>query len=209
MMLIPENHRDEVWISREALDIAHHSIQNHDCYLTKVGHVVDVKDLLSPRAEKLRILLLLVACIAVLLAFWSRYPKEAATRPMEPLTIETYFNTGWENDSAGGYVWVLNDKNKIIIANNQNITKSGYLYLQVVGAPCGGRHEIVISSKSVILERMSISANEKSNVQLKIMLDSYERVPVNIDVTGLGCAPSATDGRLIKVQIRQPAFLIS
>lgn len=209
MMLIPENHRDEVWISREALDIALHSIQNHDCYLTKVGHVVDVKDLFSPRAEKLRILLLLVACIAVLLAFWSRYPKEAATRPMEPLTIETYFNTGWENDSAGGYVWVLNDKNKIIIANNQNITKSGYLYLQVVGAPCGGRHEIVISSKSVILERMSISANEKSNVQLKITLDSYERVPVDVDVTGLGCAPSATDGRLIKVQIRQPAFLIS
>ena len=171
--------------------------------------MVDVKDLFSPRAEKLRILLLLVACIAVLLAFWSRYPKEAATRPMEPLTIETYFNTGWENDPAGGYVWVLNDKNKIIIANNQNITKSGYLYLQVVGAPCGGRHEIVISSKSVILERMSISANEKSNVQLKITLDSYERVPVDVDVTGLGCTPSATDGRLIKVQIRQPAFLIS
>ena len=208
-MLIPENQRAEVWISREALDIARHSIQNHDYYLTKVGHVVDVKDLFSPRAEKLRISLVLVACVAVLLAFWSRYPKEAATRPMEPLTIETYFNTGWENDSAGGYVWVLNDKNKIIIANNQNITKSGYLYLQVVGAPCGGRHEIVISSKSVILERMSISANEKSNVQLKITLDSYERVPVDVVVSGLGCAPSATDGRLIKVQIRQPAFLIS
>jgi hypothetical protein len=209
MMLTPENHRDEVWISRGALDIAHHSIQNHDCCLAKVGHVVDVNDLFSPRAEKLRMLLLLVACIAVLLAFWSRFPTDAVTRPMEPLTIETYFNSGWENDSAGGYVWVLNDKNKIIIANNEDVAKSGFLYLQIVGAPCGDRQEIMISSKSVLLERMSINANEKNNLQLKIVLGSYERVPVNVDVVGKGCAPSATDGRLIKVQIRQPVFLPS
>jgi hypothetical protein len=209
MMLRPENHRDEVWISRGALDIADHSIQNHDCCLAKVGDVVDVKDLFSPRAEKLQMLLLLVACIALLLAFWSRFPTDAVTRPMEPLTIETYFNTGWENDSAGGYVWVLNDKNKIIIANNEDVAKSGFLYLQIVGAPCGDRQEIKISSKSVLLERISINANEKNNLQLRIVLGSYERVPVDVDVVGKGCAPSATDGRLIKVQIRQPVFLPS
>lgn len=36
MMLRPENHRDEVCISREALDIDHHSIQNYDCGVTNV-----------------------------------------------------------------------------------------------------------------------------------------------------------------------------
>jgi len=209
MMLRPDNHCGGVCVSGEALDIAHHSIQNDDCCLTKVGHVIDVKEAFSPQAEKFRILLLLMICTGVLLAFWARFPREASTRPMEPIMVETYFNTGWENDSAGGFVWVLNEKNKIIIANNQNVKKSGFLYLQIVGAPCGGSHEVVVTSKSGIPERVSISANLKSEVQLQLTLEPYERVPVNVYVTGTGCAPSATDGRLIRVQIRQPVFLLS
>ena len=209
MMLRPENHRDEVCISRETLDIADHSIQNDDCCLTKVGDVIEVKQAFSPQAEKSRTLLLLIVCIGVLLAFWARFPREASTRPMETIMVETYFNTGWENDSAGGFVWVLNEKNKIIIANNQNVKKNGFLYLQIVGAPCGGSHEIVISSKAALNERISISAYEKNNVQLKMTLEPYARVPVYVDVRGEGCSPSPTDGRLIKVQIRQPVFLVS
>ena len=154
-------------------------------------------------------LLLLILCTCVLLAFWARFPREASTRPMEPVMIETYFNAGWENDSSGGFVWVLNEKNKIIIANNQNVKKSGFLYLQIVGAPCGGSHEIEISDKTILLERLSISANEKNNLQLKMTLEPYARVPVFVDVKGEGCSPSPTDGRLIRVQIRQPVFLLS
>ena len=209
MMLRPEYHCDEVGISSETLDIAHHSIQNDDCCLTKVGHVIDIKQAFSPQAEKFRMLLLLIVCTGVLLAFWARFPREASTRPMEPVMVETYFNAGWENDSSGGFVWVLNEKNKIIIANNQNVKKSGFLYLQIVGAPCGGSHEIEISGKTVLLERLSISANEKNNLQLKMTLEPYARVPVFVDVKGEGCSPSPTDGRLIKVQIRQPVFLLS
>ena len=209
MMLRLEYHRDEVGISRETLDIAHHSIQIDDCCLTKVGHVIDIKQAFSPQAEKSRMLLLLIVCTGVLLAFWARFPREASTRPMEPVMVETYFNAGWENDSSGGFVWVLNEKNKIIIANNQNVKKSGFLYLQIVGAPCGGSHEIEISDKTILLERMSISANEKNNLQLKMTLEPYARVPVFVDVKGEGCSPSPTDGRLIRVQIRQPVFLLS
>ena len=209
MMLRPEYHRDEACISRETLDIAHHSIQNDDCCLTKVGHVIDIKQAFSPQAEKSRMLLLLIVCTGVLLAFWARFPREASTRPMEPVMVETYFNAGWENDSSGGFVWVLNEKNKIIIANNQNVKKSGFLYLQIVGAPCGGSHEIEISDKTILLERLSISANEKNNLQLKMTLEPYARVPVFVDVKGEGCSPSPTDGRLIRVQIRQPVFLLS
>ena len=208
-MLRPEYHRDEACISRETLDIAHHSIQNDDCCLTKVGHVIDIKQAFSPQAEKFRMLLLLIVCTGVLLAFWARFPREASTRPMEPVMVETYFNAGWENDSSGGFVWVLNEKNIIIIANNQNVKKSGFLYLQIVGAPCGGSHEIEISDKTILLERMSISANEKNNLQLKMTLEPYARVPVFVDVKGEGCSPSPTDGRLIRVQIRQPVFLLS
>ena len=208
-MLRPEYHRDEACISRETLDIAHHSIQNDDCCLTKVGHVIDIKQAFSPQAEKFRMLLLLILCTCVLLAFWARFPREASTRPMEPVMVETYFNAGWENDSSGGFVWVLNEKNKIIIANNENVKKSGFLYLQIVGAPCGGSHEIEISGKALLLERLSISANEENNLQLKMTLEPYARVPVFVDVKGEGCSPSATDGRLIKVQIRQPVFLLS
>jgi len=207
MMLRPENHRDEVCISREALDIAHHSIQNGDCCLTTLGDVIDVKEAFSPDFEKSRMLLLLIACIGILLAFWARFPREASTRPMEPVMVETYFNTGWENDSFGGFVWVLNEKNKIIITNNQNVKKSGHLGIQILGAPCGGSHEVLITSKSGNPERISISANQKSEVQLQVTLDPYARVPVSVNVTGDGCAPSATDGRLIRVQIRQPVFV--
>lgn len=208
-MLRLEYHRDEVGISRETLDIVHHSIQNDDCCLTKVGHVIDIKQAFSPQAEKFRMLLLLIVCTGVLLAFWARFPREASTRPMEPVMVETYFNAGWENDSSGGFVWVLNEKNKIIVANNQNVKKSGFLYLQIVGAPCGGSHEIEISDKTTLLERLSIRANEKNNLQLKMTLEPYARVPVFVDVKGEGCSPSPTDGRLIRVQIRQPAFLLS
>ena len=208
-MLRLEYHRDEAGISRETLDIAHHSIQIDDCCLTKVGHVIDIKQAFSPQAEKFRMLLLLIVCTGVLLAFWARFPREASTRPMEPVMVETYFNAGWENDSSGGFVWVLNEKNKIIIANNQNVKKSGFLYLQIVGAPCGGSHEIEISDKTILLERLSISANEKNNLQLKMTLEPYARVPVFVDVKGEGCSPSPTDGRLIRVQIRQPVFLLS
>ena len=209
MMLRLEYHRDEAGISRETLDIAHHSIQIDDCCLTKVGHVIDIKQAFSPQAEKFRMLLLLIVCTGVLLAFWARFPREASTRPMEPVMVETYFNAGWENDSSGGFVWVLNEKNKIIIANNQNVKKSGFLYLQIVGAPCGGSHEIEIGDKTILLERLSISANEKNNLQLKMTLEPYARVPVFVDVKGEGCSPSPTDGRLIRVQIRQPVFLLS
>ena len=209
MMLRPVYHRDEACISRETLDIAHHSIQNDDCCLTKVGHVIGTKQAFSPQTEKFRMLLLLIACAGVLLAFWVRFPREASIRPMEPVMVETYFNTGWENDSAGGFVWVLNEKNKIIIANNQNIKKRGHLDIQIVGAPCGGSHEVLVTSESMIPERVSISANLKSDVQLQLTLVPYERVPVYVSVTGNGCAPSATDGRLIRVQIRQPIFTVS
>ena len=191
------------------MDIAHHSIQNNDCRLAKVRHVVDVKEAFSPRIEKSRMFVLLIVCVAVLMAFWARFPREASTRPMEPLTVETYFNTGWENDSAGGFVWVLNEKNKIIIANNQSVKKRGHLVIQIVGAPCGGSHEVLVTSESGIPERVTVTANQKSEVQLQLTLDPYERVPVDVNVTGNGCAPSATDGRLIRVQIRQPIFTVS
>ena len=171
--------------------------------------MADIKDAFSAKKEKYRILLLLVGCVGALLVFLARFPTEASTRPMEPLTIETYFNTGWETDSVGGFVWVLNEKNIFVIANNQNAEKSGVLNLQIVGSPCGGSHEVVVSSKSVLPQRMSISPNEKKDVQLKMTLNPYARVPVYVDVTGEGCIPSVVDGRLIRVQIRQPAFVIS
>ena len=171
--------------------------------------MIDVKKAFSPQVEKSRMLLLLIACIGILLAFWARFPREASTRPMEPEMVETYFNTGWENDSSGGFVWVLNEKNKIIITNNQNVKKSGHLGIQIVGAPCGGSHEVLITTKSGNSKRASISANQKSEVQLQVTLDPYARVPVSVNVTGDGCAPSATDGRLIRVQIRQPVFVPS
>ena len=167
-----------------------------------------IKGFFSAQAEKSRMLLLLIGCIAILLVFWSRFPREASTRPMEPVMVETYFNTGWENDSAGGFVWVLNEKNKFIIANSENIKKSGYLSLQIVGVPCGGSHEVMITSKSLIPERVSVSANQKSEVQIQLTLDPYARVPVFVNVSGKGCRLSATDGRLVKVQVRQPIFIL-
>jgi hypothetical protein len=209
MMLSPENHRDEVWMSDAALDIDPYSIQNQSYCLTKVWHVIAVKGFFSTQAEKSRMLLLLIGCIAILLAFWSRFPREASTRPMEPVMVETYFNTGWENDSAGGFVWVLNEKNKFIIANSENIKKSGYLGIQIAGAPCGGSHEVMITSKSLIPERISVNANQKSEVQIQLTLDPYARVPVFVNVSGKGCSSSATDGRLIKVQVRQPIFVLN
>jgi hypothetical protein len=171
--------------------------------------VIAVQEFFSHKAEKPRMLLLLIACIVILLAFWSRFPREAPPVEVPAIGVEGYFNTGWEIDSAGGFVWVLNDKNKFIIANNENVEKSGYLDIQIVGAPCGGSHEVTIISKSVIPERVSVSANQKSEIQLQLTLDPYARVPVFVNVTGRGCKPSATDGRLIKVQVRQPIFVPS
>lgn len=164
---------------------------------------------MTPKTEKSRILLLLIACSGILLAFLTRFPRGASPRAMEPLTIETYFNAGWENDSAGGFVWVLNEKNVIIIANNQNIKIRGLLDLQIVGSPCGGSHEVSISGRSVLHQRLSISANQNSQSKVQLTLDPYVRVPVYVDVTGEGCSPSATDARLIKVQVRQPVFVAS
>jgi hypothetical protein len=152
-------------------------------------------------------LFLLIACIAILLGFLARFPREASTRPMEPFTVETYFNTGWENDLAGGFVWVLNDKNTIVITNNEDVKKSGHLDIQILGAPCGGSHEVSISGKSFSSQRVTVNANQSSVVKLQLMLNPFARVPVNVDVLGEGCVPSATDGRLIKVQIRQPIFV--
>ena len=189
------------------MDIRYHSIQNHDCSLAKVEHVVGVTGASSSQAEKSRVVLVLITSVAFLLAFWARFPREAPTRPMEPLTIETYFNAQWENDSIGGFVWVLNEKNKIIVANNKNVKLTGLLDLRIVGAPCGGSHQVLISSKSVPSERVSITANQSVEMKLKLTLDPHERVPVNVDVTGSGCTPSATDDRLIKVQVRQPVFI--
>ena len=171
--------------------------------------MVAVQDLFSYKAEKWRMLVLLIACIAILLAFWSRFPGEPTSVDIPAIGVEGYFNTGWEIDSAGGFVWVLNDENKFIIANNENVKKSGQLDIQIVGAPCGGLHEVLVTSESANPERITIGANQKSEIQLQLVLDPYARVPVSVNVTGTGCAPSATDGRLIRVQIRQPIFVPS
>lgn len=170
--------------------------------------MVAVQDLFSHKAEKWRMLLLLIACIAILLAFWSRFPGEATSVDVPAIGVEGYFNTGWEIDSAGGFVWVLNDKNKFIVANNENVKKSGQLDIQIVGAPCGGSHEVTIVSKFSSPERVTVSSNQKSSVQIPLTLDPYARVPVFVNVTGKGCRPSATDARLIKVQVRQPIFIL-
>mgnify|MGYP007006549544 FL=1 len=170
--------------------------------------MVAVQDFFSRKAEKWRMLLLLIVCIAILLAFWSRFPREATSVDLPAIGVEGYFNTGWEIDSAGGFVWVLNDENKFIIANNENVKKSGQLDIQIVGAPCGGSHEVMITSKFMSPKRVSISANQKAEVQLQLTLDPYARVPVFVNVAGKGCKPSATDGRLIKVQVRQPIFIL-
>ena len=170
--------------------------------------MIAVQEFFSPKAEKSRMLLLLIACIAILLAFWSRFPGEPTSVDIPAIGVEGYFNTGWEIDSAGGFVWVLNDKNKFIIANNENVSKSGQLEIQIVGAPCGGSHEVMITSKFMSPKRVSISANQKAEVQLQLTLDPHARVPVFVNVAGKGCKPSATDGRLIKVQVRQPIFIL-
>jgi hypothetical protein len=128
--------------------------------------VVAVQDFFSHKAEKWRMLLLLIACIAILLAFWSRFPGEATSIDVPAIGVEGYFNTGWEIDSAGGFVWVLNDKNKFIVANNENVKKSGQLDIQIVGAPCGGSHEVTIVSKFSSPERVTVSSNQKSSVQI-------------------------------------------
>lgn len=170
--------------------------------------MIAIQEFFSPKAEKSRMLLLLIACIAILLAFWSRFPREEASIYLPAIGVEGYFNTGWEIDSAGGFVWVLNDKNKFIIANNENVRKSGQLDIQIVGAPCGGSHEVTIVSKFSSPERVTVSSNQKSAVQIPLTLDPYARVPVFVNVTGKGCRPSATDARLIKVQVRQPIFIL-
>ncbi len=170
--------------------------------------MVAVQDLFSHKAEKWRMLVLLIACIAILLAFWSRFPGEPTSVDIPAIGVEGYFNTGWEIDSAGGFVWVLNDENKFIIANNENVKKSGQLDIQIVGAPCGGSHEVTIVSKFSSPERVTVSSNQKSSVQIPLTLDPYARVPVFVNVTGKGCRPSATDARLIKVQVRQPIFIL-
>ena len=170
--------------------------------------MIAIQEFFSPKPEKSRMLLLLIACIAILLAFWSRFPREATSVDLPAIGVEGYFNTGWEIDSAGGFVWVLNDKNKFIIANNENVRKSGQLDIQIVGAPCGGSHEVTIASKFSSPERVTVSSNQKSAVQIPLTLDPYARVPVFVNVTGKGCRPSATDARLIKVQVRQPIFIL-
>lgn len=170
--------------------------------------MVAVQDFFSHKAEKWRMLLLLIVCIAILLAFWSRFPGEPTSVDIPAIGVEGYFNTGWEIDSAGGFVWVLNDENKFIIANNENVKKSGQLDIQIVGAPCGGSHEVTIVSKFSSPERVTVSSNQKSSVQIPLTLDPYARVPVFVNVTGKGCRPSATDARLIKVQVRQPIFIL-
>ncbi len=168
--------------------------------------MVDVKEALSPKYEKFRVFTLLVVSIALLLAFGVRFPRDAPSRPMEPLTIETYFNAGWENDSLGGYVWVLNEQNKIIVANNQNMNVDGLLNIDFVGAPCGDPHRIRISGELIETADLLIEPNQAAKVQLRLNLKEFVRVPISILVMGEGCSPGETDGRLLKVQVRQPIF---
>ena len=170
--------------------------------------MVKIKDLVSPRTEKIRLWILFFGAIVLLLSFFERFPREPFSAEMPAIGFEGHFDAGWETDSVGAFVWVLNDKNKIIIANNENVSKSGQLDIQIVGAPCGGSHEVTIVSKFSSPERVTVSSNQKSSVQIPLTLDPYARVPVFVNVTGKGCRPSATDARLIKVQVRQPIFIL-
>lgn len=170
--------------------------------------MVKIKDLVSPRTEKIYLWILFFGTVALLLSFFERFPGEPFSAEMPAIGFEGHFATGWESDSAGAFVSVLNDKNKFIVANNENVRKNGQLDIQIVGTPCGGSHEVTIVSKFSSPERVTVSSNQKAEVQLQLTLDPYARVPVFVNVAGKGCKPSATDGRLIKVQVRQPIFII-
>ncbi len=207
MKLMPENNRDEVGASGVVSFIASHTIQNPDFCLTRVGLVVNVKGALSPQAEKSRMLALFACCVVLLFAISGRFPRKVTSIEMPAIDIERYFSSGWENDDAGSFVWVLNQKNMFVIANNQNVKIIGHLVIRIVGAPCGGSHQVLITSNSVAAERVEVRASQNSDAQIPITLNPYARVPVYVDVSGEGCIPSETDIRLIKVQVRQPVFI--
>ena len=174
--------------------------------MTKVRRVVDLKQVATPQREKILTFLLLITCLGILFSFLDRFPREAPSRPMEPIAIETYFNAGWENDSDGGFAWILNEKNKVIVANNEHVKKRGSLEIPLVGAPCGDSHEILVSSKSVSNQALTLDPYQKSEIKLQLTLEPFARVLVYLDVVGEGCSPSATDSRKIKLQVRQPVF---
>ncbi len=168
----------------------------------------DVQKTVFMQAKRAKMLILSFICLGLLVSFLYRFPRDAQSFAIQPLSIETYFNTGWEIDSAGGYVWVLDQKNTIIIANNENIGVRGKLDIQILGSPCGGSHQVIASGRSFSTEILSVKANQPAQIELELTLGGYERVSVHVYVTGPGCSPSASDGRLLKVQIRQPSFTL-
>ena len=170
-----------------------------------------MKDILKTvlmQAKRAQMLILFVVCLGLLVSFLYRFPRNAQSLVIQPWSIETYFNTGWEIDSAGGYVWVLDQKNTIVIANNKDVGVRGKLDIQILGSPCGGSHQVIASGKSFPTEILSVKSNQPAQIQLELTFGRYERVSVGIYVMGPGCSPSASDGRLLKVQIRQPSFTL-
>jgi hypothetical protein len=153
--------------------------------------------------------LLLTACFALVFVFGNRFPAKAPAREMETFSIETYFNTAWENDSVGGFVWVLDAKNKVIISNNTSSKLAGDLKLHFVGAPCGKPHTVSVIDSGREEKKLSVGINENYNVTIHVQLLRFERRVVEVNVDGSGCVASTADTRAIKVQMRQPVFLVN
>lgn len=150
---------------------------------------------------------LLVVCAGMVLLFGSRFPAQAPRRDMPPTTVESYFNGGWEGDASGGFVWVLDDDNKIIVANNTPEKITGQLKLEFLGAPCGEPHDLIVSSAGRAQQKITVDVNKSYSVDLALELGRFERLPVDVKVLGLGCIPNSTESRELKVQFRQPIFL--
>lgn len=165
-----------------------------------------LKDVFASKAETLRMLVLIAVAAAMLLAFSTRFPRDVPQREMPAIAIETYFNAGWESDSLGSFVWVLQDENKIIIVNNRNVNVDVLLDLDFVGASCGNPHSVTISGGLIKKTDLLIEPNQAAQVQFQLNLKSFARVPILIVVPGEGCSPSAADGRLMKVKMWQPTI---
>lgn len=145
----------------------------------------------------------------MVLLFASRFPAKAPGRDMPRTSVESYFNAGWEGDASGGFVWVLEDNNKLIIANNTPEKIAGKLKFEFLGAPCGTSHAVIVSSEGQAQKKIMVDAKKSYSVELAIQLDGFERLPVGVDVLGIGCMPNASESRALKVQFRQPIFLIN
>jgi hypothetical protein len=153
-------------------------------------------------------LVLLLGLSALILIGAKQIPTAVDNGTLQDLQVEFDVGSPSEySDGEGPYYWIARAKSRFVLANNTSLFMKATLQGAFSVAPCNHRMMININSDEVSLLGEIGPGMEIYQMESIVSLRPFERRVVKLDLNGIGCQTSPSDGRVILSKISRVTLL--